>query len=122
MNAVHLVYIAAMQPTRLFVTGGPVLTMDPDLPRASAILVEDGEIVAVYPPGTAPARPSGARLLDLGGAALLPGFIDAHTHLVHWGLRKARPDLGGTQSVGEALDVVRERDRSLPGGLPLIAE
>ena len=42
------------------------------------VVVSDGQIVAA---GSAATVPSGARVLDLGDATLLPGLIDAHTHL-----------------------------------------
>jgi len=43
------------------------------------IVVEGGRISAVNPGSV----PSGAREMDLGDATLLPGFIDAHTHLTN---------------------------------------
>jgi len=42
------------------------------------VVVTDGKIAAVGPKATIPA---GAETIDLGDATLLPGFIDAHTHL-----------------------------------------
>jgi predicted amidohydrolase YtcJ len=111
-----------MRPHRIVVAGGPILTMDPVMPRASALLVEDGTIAAIYPHGTSPPGIPDAARLDLEGGTLLPGFVDAHTHFIHWGLRKARPDLGDTNSLSDALEVIRERHRSLPDGVPLIAE
>jgi len=44
----------------------------------AAVVVENGRIVAVNPTDT----PEGAHVMDLGNVTLLPGFIDAHTHLV----------------------------------------
>ena len=42
------------------------------------VVVQDGKIVGVGANANAPA---GAEVIDLGDATLLPGFIDAHTHL-----------------------------------------
>ena len=59
--------------------GGP--PMDPAMVRIEGDrIAEVGKTVAI---------PSGARVVDLGGATLLPGLIDLHTHLtdkygIHW--------------------------------------
>ena len=61
---------------------GIVLTMDPDAPEATALAVigekinavgSDAEILALEGPG--------ATVVDLQGATLMPGFVDAHSHL-----------------------------------------
>jgi imidazolonepropionase-like amidohydrolase len=44
------------------------------------VLVRDGKIVAA---GASVQIPLGAEVIELGNATLLPGLIDAHTHLVH---------------------------------------
>jgi imidazolonepropionase-like amidohydrolase len=46
------------------------------LKNTATIVVRGDRIVAVGGPA-----PAGARVIDLGDATLLPGFIDAHTHL-----------------------------------------
>ena len=43
-----------------------------------SVIVRDGVIESV---GPARAAPPGARVVDLGDYTLMPGFIDAHTHL-----------------------------------------
>jgi imidazolonepropionase-like amidohydrolase len=45
------------------------------------VVVTDDRIVAVGAAGSVTV-PAGARTVDLGNATLLPGFIDAHTHII----------------------------------------
>ncbi|SCG61643.1 imidazolonepropionase [Micromonospora humi] len=54
--------------------------------RDAAVLVEDGEVAWVGPARYAPAAD---RRIDAGGAAVLPGFVDSHAHLVFAGDRAA---------------------------------
>src|SRR6202000_1549048 len=42
------------------------------------VVITDNKITAV---GSGASVPAGAQVIDLGDATLLPGFIDAHTHL-----------------------------------------
>ena len=62
--------IIALKAAHLFDGTGSVLK------QGTVILVQGDHILAV-----GSAVPAGARLIDLGEATLLPGFIDAHTHL-----------------------------------------
>jgi imidazolonepropionase-like amidohydrolase len=48
------------------------------LTNNGVVVVQGSRIVAV---GDAATAPSGAKVVDLGDATLLPGFIDAHTHV-----------------------------------------
>jgi imidazolonepropionase-like amidohydrolase len=54
-------------------TGAPPL-------RSAVIVVEDGRITAVGPAATTPA-PAGAPVLDLGDRFVMPGLVDAHSHI-----------------------------------------
>jgi imidazolonepropionase-like amidohydrolase len=46
------------------------------------VVVQDGKITAA---GTRVQEPAGAEVIDLGNATLIPGLIDAHTHLTNEG-------------------------------------
>src|SRR6266852_227045 len=61
-------------------------------------------------------RGSRTRVLDLGGAHVLPGFNDAHAHVVYYGLTRFGADLGGAVSVAEIVSRLRTHGRTLKPG------
>jgi imidazolonepropionase len=65
---------------------GELVTWEPDRPirRGAAIVVEDGRVAWLGPSGAAP---EADEHVDAGGAAVIPGFVDSHTHLVFAGDR-----------------------------------
>jgi imidazolonepropionase len=72
--------------TNVAAAGDPCGTM-----ADAAVLVEDGRITWVGPAEDAPRSADGdrAELVDAGGRAVIPGFVDSHTHLVFGGDRAA---------------------------------
>jgi predicted amidohydrolase YtcJ len=74
----------------LLLVNANVLTMDPARPRAAAVAVAGGRVLAVDPDRAA----LGAReVVDLAGATVLPGFHDAHNHMAWFGLTLTEADL-----------------------------
>jgi imidazolonepropionase-like amidohydrolase len=66
--------------TDLILHGGTVIDGTGRPPSPAAVVIRDGRIAAVEP-GLAPITETGATLIDASGLTLLPGLIDAHTHL-----------------------------------------
>ena len=64
----------------LFVVNANVFTADDDNPHAEAFIVEDGRISWIGAEADAPAND--LPRLDLQGARVIPGFVDAHMHPV----------------------------------------
>ena len=81
---------------------GTVWTADPARPRAEAVLVRDGRIHHVGT-GEEAARLAGdgARVIDLEGRMLLPGFVESHTHPAVAGLLDSKLQIIGTRTVAD---------------------
>ncbi|WP_323717776.1 amidohydrolase [Paracoccus aminovorans] len=95
-----------MTTADLILTHARVLTMDPDRPRAEAVALAGGRILAV---GNAVeiAALAGAetRIIDAGGRTLLPGFFEGHVHVGLGGADLTHLHIGhlhGTEAVGAA--------------------
>lgn len=80
----------------LLLTGIGELTTNVDVPGDAcgtvidaAVLVEDGRVAWAGPAADAAqhAEESGVVRVDVGGRAVIPGFVDSHTHLVFGGDR-----------------------------------
>src|SRR5712671_4250190 len=87
-------------------------------PIANAIvIVTDNRITAVGDARTVQVL-AGAKVIDLGDTTLLPGFIDAHTHLVGRVLGDPEGDMSEVkdyESFGAILGVLHARDTLLAG-------
>ncbi len=85
--------------------------------RNAVVVVTDNRITAVGTLGTVNI-PAGAKVIDLGDATLLPGFIDAHTHIIGRVLGDPEGDnavVRDYESFGAILGVGNARDTLLAG-------
>jgi imidazolonepropionase-like amidohydrolase len=83
----------------------------------AVIVVTDEKITSVGPADTVRV-PSGANVIDLGNVTLLPGFIDAHTHLIGRVLGDPESDnsrVRDYESFGAILGVVHAREQLMAG-------
>jgi len=106
----------ARRPGPVLYVGGPILTMDAGDRVVEALAVEGERIAAA---GSAAelqgwADASGARVVDLEGRALLPGFVDAHSHFPAAGIFSLVADLqsppsGDVASIEDLVGRLREQ-------------
>ncbi|MGH3858027.1 amidohydrolase family protein [Actinokineospora sp.] len=74
-------------PPEVIYHNAVLLTMEAAQPRAEAIAIREGRILAVGDDGSVLAlRKDSTRVVDLGGRTVLPGFIDSHAHGIGDGL------------------------------------
>lgn len=87
-----------------------------DGPRASAMAVLGGKLIAIGGEEVLTHRGPKTQLVDLGGAFVMPGFNDAHCHLGEGGRAKLEIDLVGTRSLEEMKQRIAERVPSVAPG------
>ena len=87
--------------------GGDVRTMDPQHPKATAVAIGDGKIVAVGTDAEVLAK-AGPRTekISLRGASVTPGLIDAHCHLYGLGVDLEAVSVRALPSEAETVRVV----------------
>jgi len=69
--------------TDLIVTGGRVVTQNPDreVIEDGAVAVEDDEIIAVGPTDSVESDYDADRIVDASGKVVMPGLVNPHTHV-----------------------------------------
>ena len=84
----------AQVPADTIYHGGDVVTIDDKNPLAEAVAVKEGRILAVGSKvDVLKLKGANTKVVDLGGKALLPGFVDAHGHCFQTGLQAASANL-----------------------------
>ena len=95
-------------------SGGPIITMNDKAMRAEAVAEKGGKIVAVGSKASVmKLRGPKTEMFDLKGRTMLPGFVDAHGHMMVGGIQAlsanllAPPD-GNVKDIASLQKVVRE--------------
>jgi len=96
--------------TDLLLVNGTIHTMDPAQPRARSIACAGGKVESLDE------SPPAKRVIDLQGKTVVPGFIDAHVHLLAYGRKKREVDLTGVTDLDELIRRVVERAQQTPAG------
>ena len=111
--------LAQPETTTVF-AGGTVLTVDAEFSEAQAIAIRGNKILAVGSEAEVRAAAGdNATVVDLAGRTLLPGFIDAHTHVVAGSVVDATMEYVGMAKYGtvaEVLEHIRAKAANTPAG------
>jgi predicted amidohydrolase YtcJ len=108
--------VSSMRPDDLILHRANVLTMNPKQPRAEALAVRDGRIVAVGSWEKVAPHAEGVSSIDLTGKTVLPGFIDSHVHFTWTGLKETALDFWSAESVDDVQAVIAQASAQTPPG------
>jgi imidazolonepropionase-like amidohydrolase len=78
--AVALVLVSSASAQNLVITNARILDGTGRVIERGSVVVRDGKIVTVAP--GAAARVPGARTIDARGKTVMPGFVEAHRHII----------------------------------------
>ncbi len=107
--------MARAEDVDLLLTNGNVYTVTEKQPKAEAVAVKAYRIVFVGSNEDAK-RFHAARIVDLHGGTVVPGFTDSHCHIFGIGEREMQFNMEGINSLEDFLARVKERvDKTSPG-------
>jgi predicted amidohydrolase YtcJ len=106
-----LLFVAACKQKEynadLLVKNAVVYTVDSAFTTANAFVVNAGKIVAVGDAATLENKYLAHEVIDAGGKAIYPGFIDAHAHFYEYGLGLQEVNLKALKSWDAVVDTVK---------------
>ena len=107
---------------------GKIITVDRDNTLASYLAEDGGKILFVG--DTLPDVYKNARVVELGGGAMMPAFADTHGHFTSYAMLAVTVKLNEAKSNAEMLEIMKAADKELPpkktmlcfGASPKVAE
>lgn len=100
---------------------GKIVTVDPELPFAQSVVLEDEKICFVGLTEDALKLFPDSKKIDLAGKTVVPGFIDSHCHLSLTGEVMTQLNVFDCKSVNECLEAFRGEIDKLNKGEALLA-
>jgi predicted amidohydrolase YtcJ len=115
LTGFFIVGMAGADDVDLLLTNGNVYTVTEKQPKVEAVAVKASRIVFVGSNDDTK-KFHAAKIVDLHGRTLVPGFTDSHCHIFGIGEREMRLSLEGTHSLENLLATVKQRvDKTSPG-------
>lgn len=109
--------ISQKQIADLIIVNADVRTMDEKLPRAQLIVVSQNKIIFVGKDSdTKKFIGANTKIIDAKGKLVLPGFNDAHVHILGMGNMFSAIDLRFIKSLQEMVEKIKYQIRFLPKG------
>ncbi len=107
--------IAAAQVADLVLVNANIYTMNPQQPKAKALAVKDGRILSI---GETVQKYVGPKttVIDAHGAAMIPGLIDSHGHMLGLGSQMETFDFRATRTVAEVANAIHEKSKTVKPG------
>lgn len=116
LGAFALLPLARSEP-ELILHNGNFWTVNDKLPRAQAIAISNGRILAIGTDSEVLSLAGGlSKKIDLGGKPVLPGFIDAHAHPCESGVEHLRMVACDKDSIADIQSALRQRAAQTPPG------
>ena len=116
LGAFALLPIAHIEP-ELILYNGNICTVNDKMPRAQAIAIEGGRVLAAGTNEEVLGLAAGlSKKMDLGGKTVLPGFIDAHAHPCVSGVNHLRMVACDMDSIGDLQAALRKQSAQVPAG------
>jgi len=96
------------QKIDLLVYNATIYTVDSNFSKAEAIAVDNGKIVEVGNSKELQNKFDAKEKIEAEGKFIFPGFMDAHSHFLDYGLGLNQADLVGTSSWDDVVDRVKK--------------
>jgi hypothetical protein len=112
-----LLFLHGIFMTTLLLYNGPIYTLNPAQPHATALAVRDDRILAVGDLQEVRAATGRTTMeIDLAGRAVIPGLTDAHVHFTWHGFALQRVRLSSAPTLEAALEHIAAKVATLPPG------
>ena len=97
----------AQEPATIVFTNGTILIVDRSFSEAEALAIRGKKILAVgRDAAVRAAAGKSARIVDLNGRVVLPGFVDPHTHMLTGAMIASTMEYVGVARFAKAADVL----------------
>ncbi len=108
---------AQQRTAELVLMGGNICTVDDATPKAEALAISRGRILAIGSnESIKPFVGAETRVVDLDGKFVMPGFIEGHAHFVGLGQSRMMLDLKTAKNWSDIVDQVGEAAKITPPG------